>query len=234
MQLIEVSDLGVRSAMIRLRRRDSPLRFVLFPMIHVGAPSFYTEVARRLRTFDLVVAEGIRGPSAATRTITRAYRLYGARNRDGLTVQSIDYQSLGVPVLFPDLDANTFEASWNRLPLSLRLQLTALFSLGGLGLRLFGSRETVARHAEVDDLPSREDVEARADPRFGPLLEIVGDERDAPLLRALERIHDERHDEAIQVAVVYGAGHMGAVVHHLDRKFRYWAGDAEWLTVFER
>jgi hypothetical protein len=233
-QLIEVSDLGVRSAMIRLQRRGTPLRFVLFPMIHVGAPSFYEEVARRLRTFDLVVAEGIRGPSATVKALTRSYRLYGARNRDGLTLQDIDYQSLGVPVLFPDAEASTFGASWRRLPLNLRLQLMALLSLGGVGMRLFGSREAVAGLAEVDDLPSRQEMEARADPRIGPLLEILEDDRDALLLRALDTIHDERHDEALQVAVVYGAGHMGAVVHHLDRKFRYWARDAEWLTVFER
>jgi pheromone shutdown protein TraB len=149
-------------------------------------------------------------------------------------VQHIDYGALGVPVLFPDVGPAAFDAEWSRLPLQLRMQAKAATTLYGVGLRLFGSREAVARHAEVDDLPSPEYVAATADRHLGPLLQLLIDDRDAHLLGALERIHDERHNEAIEVAVVYGAGHMPAVVHYLDRRFRYWASDAEWLTVFER
>src|SRR5439155_5736896 len=38
MQITEVSVIGVRSAVIELRRPGSPLRYVLFPMIHMGQP----------------------------------------------------------------------------------------------------------------------------------------------------------------------------------------------------
>jgi len=51
---------------------------------------------------------------------------------------------------------------------------------------------------------------------------------------ALERIHEERCDEAIQVAIVYGAAHMPPVVRYLGQRFGYWASGAEWMTVFER
>jgi hypothetical protein len=51
---------------------------------------------------------------------------------------------------------------------------------------------------------------------------------------ALDRIHEERCEEAIQVAIVYGAGHMPAVVHHLSRRFGYRASDADWMIAFER
>jgi hypothetical protein len=62
---------------------------------------------------------------------------------------------------------------------------------------------------------------------------LVHDDRDAHLLAALARIHEARCDEAIEVAIVYGAKHMPAVVVYLSRRFGYWAGDAEWMTVFE-
>jgi len=35
------------------------------------------------------------------------------------------------------------------------------------------------------------------------------------------------------VAVVYGAGHMPGVVHHLATAYGYRPRDAEWLTVFD-
>jgi hypothetical protein len=49
MQILEYSIAGTRSAVLRLQRRDSGLRFVVFPMIHVASPHFYAAVADRLR-----------------------------------------------------------------------------------------------------------------------------------------------------------------------------------------
>src|SRR6185436_12511967 len=59
-QIIEVTEFGVRSAVTRLRRDESPLEFVLYPMIHIGAAAFYADVTSRLRTADVIVAEGVR------------------------------------------------------------------------------------------------------------------------------------------------------------------------------
>jgi hypothetical protein len=53
------------------------MRFVLFPMLHVGAPSFYEEVTRRLQACDLVMTEGIRGRSLTSSALTLTYRLFG-------------------------------------------------------------------------------------------------------------------------------------------------------------
>ena len=61
MQIIEVTDLAVRSAVIRLRRTGTPLQFVLYPMIHMAKPAFYAAVTRRLEQADVVVVEGIGG-----------------------------------------------------------------------------------------------------------------------------------------------------------------------------
>src|SRR2546430_564611 len=143
------------------------------------------------------------------------------------------YESLGVPVVKPDMVPAEFEAGWRHLSLWLRLSVLALVPVYALRMMLFGSREVLARRARTDDLSSPEDVMEAADERLGPLVELIGDDRDACLLAALERIHDERCHEPIQVAVVYGAAHMGAVVSYLGRRLGYWARDAEWLTVFD-
>jgi hypothetical protein len=234
MQIIEVSDFWVRSAVIWLRRRDTPMRFVLFPMLHVAAPGFYEEVTRRLRGCDLVLAEGIRGESLTSSALTLTYRLFGSANRDGLVEQRIDYGSLGVPVVAPDMSASEFEAGWRTIPLRLRLLAWALMPIYAIGTLFFGSRELLARHAEVDDLPSRADVEMASDEHVAPFRQAVLADRDTHLQLALERIHDEHCNEAIQVAIVYGAAHMPAVAHYLRQRFGYWACDAEWMTVFER
>ena len=68
--------------------------------------------------------------------------------------------------------------------------------------------------------------------RVDALTDLLVDDRDALLTRALDAIHQQRSKEPISVAVVYGAGHMPAVVRYLAR-YGYRASSAEWLTVFE-
>ena len=115
MQIIEQSIAGVRSAVLRLTRRETPLRFELYPMVHIGEPAFYAAVSRRLRRCDLVVAEGV-GSTSAGSLLTMSYRLPARFERSGLVVEDIDYASLGVPVLNPDLSGAEFEAGWRELP----------------------------------------------------------------------------------------------------------------------
>ena len=59
MQYIEASVIGIRSAVITLKHRVTPLRFVLIPMVHVAEPDFYREVAALARECALIVAEGV-------------------------------------------------------------------------------------------------------------------------------------------------------------------------------
>lgn len=55
--------------------------------------------------------------------------------------------------------------------------------------------------------------------RAGDLVEQLVDRRDAKLVEALATIHDERQGEQLDVAVVYGAEHMAAVVHQLAARY---------------
>ena len=60
MQIIEVTDLAVRSAVVRLRRRETPMQFVFYPMIHMAKPGFYQAVATRLRACLIWTVVGLR------------------------------------------------------------------------------------------------------------------------------------------------------------------------------
>jgi hypothetical protein len=59
-----------------------------------------------------------------------------------------------------------------------------------------------------------------------PIHELTRDR----LLAALRRPHEERAAEAIEVAVVYGAGHVPAIVTGLMR-YGYRPRSGEWLTL---
>jgi hypothetical protein len=76
MQLVEASSFAVRSVVIRLQRRGTPMRFVLFPMIHFGSPTFYDDVMTRLRDCHIVVAEGV-GKNRVGQALTLTYSLTG-------------------------------------------------------------------------------------------------------------------------------------------------------------
>ncbi|MBB2947359.1 hypothetical protein FB565_007127 [Actinoplanes lutulentus] len=233
MQIIEVTEFGVRSAVIRLRRRDSALQFVLYPMIHMAKPAFYTAVTTRLKGADVVVVEGVGGGqrkrSVLVGALTLSYTVLRFNRRAKLVEQDIDYVALGVPVIRPDVSVEDFAASWRRVPLSHRLMMWCALPFIVVTRLLGGTRMIWSRSMEQNDLPSAAE-EDLAD--WSPRLEAAfGGERDNRLLSALCRLHEERSGENIEVAVVYGAAHAPAIVHGLTKRYGYRPRSAEWLTV---
>jgi hypothetical protein len=232
-QIIEVTDLAVRSAVIRLRRRETALQFVLYPMIHIAKPAFYAAVAARLKRADVIVAEGVGGGrgkgSVLVGALTLSYRVTRFNRRAKLVEQHIDYAALGVPVVRPDVSHDEFAAGWRRVPPAHRLTMWCVLPLVVVARLFGGTRMIWSRSMEQNDLPSYEQEDA-AD--WSPELEAAfGGERDDRLLAALYRLHEERSGEAIEVAVVYGAGHVPTVVRRLMSRYGYRPRSADWLTV---
>ena len=102
MQITEVSVVGVRTSILVLHRRGTPLRFVLVPTIHVGRPAYYRQIARRLTQCQLVIAEGNDRPSSTGLACTIALRLTRQRRGGRLVHQDINYRALEVPIVWPD------------------------------------------------------------------------------------------------------------------------------------
>lgn len=237
--------IGVRSAVLRLTRRDSPLRFEILPMVHIGEPAFYAAVADRLRRCDLVVAEGVGRPatapasgtpgvragrSAAVAALTASYRLPAWFERSGLVEQNIPYDALGVPVRYPDMTDEQFAAGWRAVPWWQRAATVVAAPMVGLDRLAFGSRRALARDMEQSDLDWHDqfvDVDSMQE-----LVALLGEQRDRLLIAELDEIHRQRMHEPITVAVVYGAAHVAPAIHGMRALHRYGIRSAEWLTVF--
>ena len=130
------------------------------------------------------------------------------------------------------MSADQFRRGWRRLPVVVKLSMFILVPVYAVGVLVFGSRRFLAdRIGSTEDLPTR-DEELAADGRFDKLAELLLDDRDALLVRALEAIHEQRSQEPISVAVVYGAAHMPAVARALAARYGYRPVGAEWVTVF--
>src|SRR6201982_4324050 len=94
MQFLESSIAGLRSAVVTLTHRMTPLQFILFPMAHVGEQAFYDEVAARARLCQLIVAEGPQAKDApALNWVARHHWGHLVHQLAGLHLES-----LGVPV----------------------------------------------------------------------------------------------------------------------------------------
>lgn len=207
------------------------MRITLFPMIHLGTPDYYRSVTARLASSDLIIAEGAYGRSAAARALTLAYRLPAHSHRLALTVQHIDYASLGIPVIRPDITAPQFRKRWRAVPLPQRLIVWTLIPVFAAAFTLLGTRRTLSRYLAIDDIPAPEEEQARQATR--QLTELILDHRDALLIDCLSAVHEARHAEDIEIAVVYGAEHMRALAHQFLQRYGYHPRTAEWLTIFD-
>ncbi|MFJ2471677.1 hypothetical protein ACIOWI_01555 [Streptomyces sp. NPDC087659] len=229
MQIVEVTGYAVRSAVITMRRRGTPLEFVIFPMLHVASPAFYSQVCLRLRECDLVVIEGIRGKSARVSALTLAYRFAPRRRRNGLQEQREELLLPGdATVIRPDVTAAEAIEDLRTLPRGTYLLLLVAAPVMGLVFALRGPRAFLDEDLAVEDLPSTPRAEMLAD---DPVGRALTGRRDRRLLDALGEIHAARGAEPIRVAVVYGAGHVPAIVSGLWNRCGYRPYEAEWLTV---
>jgi hypothetical protein len=259
MQIIEVTELAVRSAALRLARPGSPLRFEIFPMVHIGDPSFYAAVTERISRSDLIVAEGVGRPEdpaqplvdptlhwpglelgdlppsparpfrwSAMSAMAASYRLAARFDRLGLVEQAIDYESLGPPVLCPDMTEEEFTTGWREVPAWQRALVMAAGPLIGLDRVAFGSRRSLAAGLALDDT----DAHDPPPPGTENLLALIGAKRDRLLTTALDAVHEVHADDPLTVAVVYGAYHVPAIIYGLRARHGYSVREAEWLTVF--
>ena len=230
LQIIESTDYGVRSAVLRLEAGEADPAFVLFPMIHVAEPAFYEEIGRRLEDCDLVLCEGVRSPTSSL--LTSSYRFYADSPRLGLVSQSsMKMSHVADRTLHADVQGEAFEARWWRSGTWLRFLVPLVAPFFGLYLRHFGTRRFIAhglglnlRRSRADNLREGDDRELRA---------LLLDWRNRRLIRVIDQQRRKHRDGEVSIAVLYGAGHMRAVLRHLLDECGYRVAKAEWTTVFE-
>lgn len=233
MRIVEVDGATARHAVISMRRRESPLRFVLIPMAHVALPGFYEQVRQRLGTCDLIVAEGIRGRTWQITTLTLAYRLLPYRRRHGLVPQ--DYRTLlppGVPVVNPDVTAAEATSDLRALGRGIYPLLMIAAPIAGLVVAIRGPRAYLQHNVDATSPSTISGADVlKPNHHLHPIEHALRARRDRQLVAALDGIHDQHHDEPLTVAVVYGAAHIPEVYTHLFARYQYRPGEPEWLTA---
>lgn len=212
MQLTEVSVLGVRSSVTVFRHPRTPLRFVVIPTIHIGRPEYYRQIAERLATCHLVVAEQYDGPSSTGLAYVTALRLSLQRRYGTLVHQDIDYRALNVPVVWPD--GKPLPGRRSRLPLVGWLDLILMVPFLTVAMAVGGRDWLLRRNFEISD-----DSQPRL--RSSVMQRMLLQERDELLVNAITDIDRERGGQPIDVGVVYGAAHLPAVVQALVGRLGY-------------
>ena len=226
MQIVEASSLGVRAARYRFVREGSQCSVTLFPMVHIGEAEFYDRVYEEAFSNDVALVEGVGSPVA--HHLTRSYRWMGGRL--GLVIQPPYPPAPRARLVKADLARAEFEREWRRIPLWLRLAVWVAAPVVGLHLRWFGTRERIARRAELEDQISRDEI-LSWDPSIAVLQRGIVHARDERLLEVLSKELEFAGSKKRKLAVVFGAAHMRAVIAELNRRgFR--AADATWQTVF--
>jgi hypothetical protein len=231
MQILESSVMGLRTARLSLRNPKFNIRITLFPMVHVGEPDFFQKVYADAFSHDVVLVEGVRSP--ITRRITRSYRWIKGSKRMNLVLQSA-YSSppnSTARIVHADLSGEEFAALWRKVPLRVRAFVYVAAPLIGLRHRWFGTRTSFAKGHSLDDLPSRNEV-MRFSPETIALTQAVIHARDVRLVERLGEELDNPTSGVERLAIVYGAGHMRAVLRELLQRRGYRVKKGEWLTVF--
>ncbi|XVV17075.1 hypothetical protein ACQP2X_22665 [Actinoplanes sp. CA-131856] len=226
MQLTEMSVVGIRTSITVFRRRPGGLKFVVVPTIHIGRPDYYRAIHERLKPCVAVVAEQYDGPSSTGFAYVAALKLTRQRIGRDLVHQDIDYASLGVPIIFPD-QVHGLEAGPNReLPRDTWLDVALLTPALAVDMALHGRDWLTGHQLDIDD-----DSDVEMWPKF--LHRKVMTERDELLAGALREIDGEFASEDAEVAVVFGAAHMPAVVRELTAWGYRPAPGARWLTAVD-
>lgn len=239
MQITEVTDFAVRSAAITLRRDETPMRFLLFPMVHFAAPSFYAEVRRRLRACEVIVSEGVSGATLQSSAMDRVNRYLPHGRQRGIVGQCDEIVlPEGIRVIRPDVAPAEPALDLHNVPglgqmatlMGVNLALVTSAHVVGAALAIGGPRVLFNDNLAVHDFPfTVKEERQRADLPFG---EVILGARDRTLLDALAEVHEKHCHASIKVGVVYGAAHMPTVSNGLGERYRYRPRDAEWMTVY--
>ena len=227
MQLVEVSEIGVRAAIVRLVSPNAKLVWLMFPMIHLGEREYYAEVERRMADCDLVLAEGI--DSRIVSALTASYRnMAGLRDA---VVQPDPISTSSAEVVNADISGAEFDEAWKQMPFAMRMAVPLLSPLYGLWVRYTASPESWHRNLETSDLPDDLDLELQV--RLPHFFDLIFGRRDRHLFEQIEVVQGKWSGEDRVVGVAWGAGHIGAVVHHLSSRWGYFGQSADWITVFD-
>lgn len=226
MQILESSVLGLRTARMVFRARNSAASVTLYPMVHVGEERFYKETYEEAFSHDIVLVEGVR--SSVVWSLTRSYRWLDF-GRLGLIAQpkTPPQNSVAARIVQADLTPDEFHREWRKVSLPLRAAFLTASPLYGLHGRYFSSRERLARNMCLED---RQSADESSRP-FEPVHHSVIHMRDKRLVACMAAELDGANGSDMRMAIVYGARHMRAALRELSRR-GFHCSQTTWRTIF--
>ncbi|MEW9623706.1 hypothetical protein [Rhodanobacter geophilus] len=197
--------MGLRAACYRLCSEKHPAVFLLFPMIHIGTSEYYRDICSRLSECDVVLFEGV--DSFRTRLLTTSYRWVTKRSRVNLETQpqGLKLANLPLRLVHADVTEGEFEQHWRKIPITQRAALMCLSPIYGFWLYLTASRESLGKHLDLEDLPSRDDTFRQG--RKSDIEQAFLSSRDRKLLSCIKETMREA-DAPQTIGVVHGAAHI--------------------------
>jgi hypothetical protein len=232
MQFIEKNSFNVRSAVYRLKRDDSHLEFLVFPMVHVGSSEFYEEVSKRLAACDLILAEGVNSKTASLITISYGIVKYIRQMDLVLQGEGMKVERFRKKTLNTDMDGSVFDQRFSSLPLKVKAKVIAGVPICILYLLIFGSRKTLSEYIALEDQPSDDEIFS-SDEDLEKWEGLLVDERDRLLIEQISKLEKEENCTPQLVGIVYGAGHMRNTMTFLMQTLKYRIVKSEWVKVFD-
>ena len=199
-------------------------------MMHIGDQEFYEEVLSRVSNCDVVMVEGVK--SMTSTIITTSYRYVVRNPKLGLVLQpKIKPEDITGKIVHADVSARDFERKWSGLPIFTKLQVYTIAPLYGLYLRYFATRESIAHRSNTEYSVSRRDL--LQDEEWDEFDEVLVDWRDRKLIEKLGEEIKKSKLSRKNIAIVFGAEHMRAVVKFLFDTKDYSVESSEWLTIIK-
>jgi hypothetical protein len=227
MQIIESTPFGLRSAIWTMSSKKMAPRIHIFPMIHLADKAFFDFVKVQALKCDLILTEGVKSKSAPI--IASAYSFAGKSKRLNLSVQP---KIISDKCLNIDISETEFDASFSAMTLKTRFLILTLAPLYGLCLKFFASRHYIATRQGIEIEKSRNEIlEDSSD--WDEAFELLVDKRDKIIIRNIRKILVEKRSDTDDIAIVYGAEHMRAILHYLINAEEYQVVSSQWVDVIK-
>jgi len=226
MQIVSGNALDVRVAVYHFTKPNSPHQFITFPMIHIGEPQFYQEIARRLAQCDIVLYEGIaakKGIFAIKSYESIAKHLELSLQREELTKQGLSH----IDFIHADLSKQEFEGYWRKIPLHQRMFFNSLTFLAYV--------YTLTQTTRADLLKTNMNLRDEVPNLLGKknkIDDLILRRRDQRLIHHMERQMKIHEGIPKIIGIVYGARHIQTIMQYLLDQQKYVVKDAAWVIVF--
>ncbi len=227
MQIVSGNALDTRVAIYHFTKPQSPHQFITFPMIHIGEPQFYQEIARKLTQCDIVLYEGI-----ASKTGVLSIKSYESIARHlGLSIQreEIKKEELKqVEMIHADLSKQEFEGYWRKIPLHQRVLFNSMTLFSYFYTLTQVTRTDLLDNKSInlrDEIPYLMGKKTKID-------DLIMKKRDQRLIHHIERQVKIHQDTPKVIGILYGARHIQGIMQYLLDQQGFTVKDAEWVIAF--